>query len=201
LVSHYKREQIIEKIEFLEYLQEANINSVKSPAGWLRRAIEEDYSRPDGFLSQTERETQAKESERRRQQDAQDEAMCIIQEAAKRAQDEKKRIAHLEAIKRHYCTTEREEQVWSKIVSYLIATGPLLTKTYLTGSHLVSLSDQHAVIWFPQQFAQRYIHHRFSFTIQRLLAKNLKIGIDAITLTFVSPDQEWRRKIKRRGQV
>jgi hypothetical protein len=38
--------------------------------GWLRRAIEENYSAPDGYKSKAEREAEAAEQDRRRQQAA-----------------------------------------------------------------------------------------------------------------------------------
>ncbi len=48
----------MEKIDFLAYLEEVHPNKVKNPRGWLRRAIEENYGAPDGYLSPQERAAQ-----------------------------------------------------------------------------------------------------------------------------------------------
>jgi hypothetical protein len=70
LADRYKRERIFEKIDYLEYLREHDPQKVKNPVGWLRRAIEENYSAPDGYKSKAEREAEAAEQDRRRQQAA-----------------------------------------------------------------------------------------------------------------------------------
>lgn len=55
LTTRYKRDRIMEKIDYLIYLQEYHPKKVKNPRGWLRRAIEENYGPPDGYLPPDER--------------------------------------------------------------------------------------------------------------------------------------------------
>lgn len=48
------------KIELFDYLREKNAASVdQNPAGYLRKAIEDDYAPPDGFMTKAERDAQA----------------------------------------------------------------------------------------------------------------------------------------------
>jgi hypothetical protein len=58
LKSRFHRERILEKIDYLAYLEEVHPSKVKNPRGWLRRAIEENYGAPDGYLSPAERTAQ-----------------------------------------------------------------------------------------------------------------------------------------------
>lgn len=63
LVAKYPKNDLIQQIDYLEYLiSTQNAKSIKNRAGYLRRAIEECYSAPAGYQSQAERiATEAKE--------------------------------------------------------------------------------------------------------------------------------------------
>jgi plasmid replication initiation protein len=49
LASSYEGERILQKLDYLRWEEEVNGRHVRSPRGWLRRAIEEDYGPPEGF--------------------------------------------------------------------------------------------------------------------------------------------------------
>ena len=59
LTTRYTPQRILEKIDFLAYLEAHHPNKVKNPRGWLRRAIEENYGAPDGYLNAEQRAAQA----------------------------------------------------------------------------------------------------------------------------------------------
>ena len=60
------------KIEVFDWLVETNSHLIKkSPAGFLRKSIEEDYAEPQGFVSREEREKSAKKAAERQQQQEQ----------------------------------------------------------------------------------------------------------------------------------
>jgi hypothetical protein len=61
LVTDFSPEYIAEKIDFLDFKLSRETDSVKRPAAWLRKAIEDDYDAPNGFVSAAERERQANE--------------------------------------------------------------------------------------------------------------------------------------------
>ena len=57
LISRYAQKHIEEKIRMLDYLMEKEDSKVdRNPAGWLRRAIEEDYQPPKEYLDHRDRE-------------------------------------------------------------------------------------------------------------------------------------------------
>jgi hypothetical protein len=55
LTTRFSRERILQKIDYLAYLEECQPNKVKNPRGWLRRAVEEYYGPPDGYVNAQER--------------------------------------------------------------------------------------------------------------------------------------------------
>jgi len=68
LATRYSRKRVFEKIDFLAFLQETDSGKVNNPRGWLRTAIEENYGPPDGYKPKEQREAEAAERERRRQE-------------------------------------------------------------------------------------------------------------------------------------
>lgn len=66
LANHYSQKRVLEKIDFLTFLQETDSRKINNPRGWLRTAIEENYGPPDGYQPKEQREAEAAERERRR---------------------------------------------------------------------------------------------------------------------------------------
>lgn len=54
LVSLFGVEKIKEKLKYLLYLRRTDPYKIKSPHGWLRKAVEEDYDPPEGYLDPSE---------------------------------------------------------------------------------------------------------------------------------------------------
>jgi hypothetical protein len=55
LTTRFSRARILEKIDYLAYLEEYHPGKVKNARGWLRRAIEENYGAPDGYVNAADR--------------------------------------------------------------------------------------------------------------------------------------------------
>lgn len=152
LVSRYRVEQIQEKIAFLTYLQAQTPERVKNPRGWLRRAIEENYGPPDGFLAQAERDQVAQE---RAQQAAI--AAAQAQAAAELAHTRQAALAAQQqalrqTLQAHYGTTDADYTFWEAVkqeISYLarpdlfalIADAHLLQRTPTTA--LIGIVHDH----------------------------------------------------------
>lgn len=54
MVSVFGVKRIKEKLSYLLYIRRTNPYTIKSPHGWLRKAIEEDYDAPVGYLDPSE---------------------------------------------------------------------------------------------------------------------------------------------------
>jgi hypothetical protein len=51
LKAEYSTEHIEQKVAYLKYVLDHRPDQAKAPAGWLRRAIEENYGPPDGYIA------------------------------------------------------------------------------------------------------------------------------------------------------
>jgi hypothetical protein len=65
LVAAHPAEYLRQKIEYFDYQLETG--SLKRPAAWLRKAIEEDFGEPAGYLPRAERERQHQAAEEKQQ--------------------------------------------------------------------------------------------------------------------------------------
>ncbi|MCJ7783835.1 MAG: replication initiator protein A [Desulfobacterales bacterium] len=74
LLRNYSSERIKEKIELHDYLKSTNSHLVeRNSAGYLRKAIEEDYTPPEGFITKAEREEKERlEQQKKTEQDLKD---------------------------------------------------------------------------------------------------------------------------------
>jgi hypothetical protein len=107
LTQTCSEELIQEKIAYLDFLQAEYPSKVQNPRGWLRRAIEQNYAAPDGFLPKEEREQQAAEGIRQTQ-----EAVAQVAEFQERIQLQQ--AAHRQALDAQYGTTEEDIAFWKK---------------------------------------------------------------------------------------
>ncbi len=63
LVNTYPSDRIYTQIEVLDWLKERNDALVENSAGFLRKAIEENYQPPDGYITHLDRQTRRQEVE------------------------------------------------------------------------------------------------------------------------------------------
>jgi hypothetical protein len=114
LAKHYSRERITEKLEFLDFLTEEAPDKVQNPHGWLRRAIEEDYGAPDGFLSKEERDRLAAEEAERAEEEQQQAAAAEKQRQAFRKKQEAERETVIRGLREKHNTTEEDLAFWEQ---------------------------------------------------------------------------------------
>ena len=122
----YPQEYLLEKIEFLEF-EQTRMTNLANPAGWLRRAIEDDYARPSGFQSASEIEAQQvahaqREAALLETQRAERQARVEAEQARAKAEEaaEADKIAsQLASIDPTYGTTEALLQAWEEGVRYV----------------------------------------------------------------------------------
>ncbi len=109
------------KVEILDYLVETDSPLVgRNPAGYLRKAIEEDYAPPAGFKTRAEREAQAQERER-------------VEKEATEYRESHNPV--LQAVAR-YGTTEEELAVWRQVQEQLRLMLPESTYSVLPQCHV-----------------------------------------------------------------
>jgi len=114
LAGRYSRDRILEKVEFLEFLTKEAPDKVQNPHGWLRRAIEEDYGAPDGYLSKDEQERlEAEEAKRAEEEELRAEAVEDLNRAFQE-QYKAERSARIRRVREGYSTTEGDLAFWEQ---------------------------------------------------------------------------------------
>lgn len=155
LTTRFNRERILQKIDYLAYLEEFHPNKVKNPRGWLRRAIEENYGPPDGYLPPEERAARqapgamrepAPESKPRPSYTAfvneDDLAAAQAAKAEAAAEREYLRAARRELIRRHHAPDAATLAFWE-----LVQTDVRLT---MTPDHYRLIADA-MVLWMDEE--------------------------------------------------
>ncbi len=147
------------KVEILDYLVETDSPLVgRNPAGYLRKAIEEDYAPPAGFKTRAEREAQAQERER-------------VEKEATEYRESHNPV--LQAVAR-YGTTEEELAVWRQVQEQLRLMLPESTySTYFRNAMLLSLDDGMATLGFPDARTKDWATQRLGQSLQRALEQVL----------------------------
>jgi hypothetical protein len=148
LTTRFTSERIWEKIDYLAYLQEFHPSKVKNPRGWLRRAIEENYGAPDGYLLPKERAAQAGSPEPPRRAsyagyvDREEVAATQAAQAGAVAEREYVRAARRELIRRRHAPDAATLAFWE-----LVQTDVRFT---MTPDHYRLIAEA-SVLWMDEE--------------------------------------------------
>ena len=173
LAKAFPPEQIREKIEFLKYLIEHEPKSIKKPAAWLRKAIEENYGAPDGYktaVSNAKDERQANAEKQRKQ--AVLEAQKAQLERAERRQKERESAfsERLQKLFVEYQTSDTDRAFWEGAKPELAQQG--VSEAILTSTQLLTLKQDKAVLHVINSFmAQQVAHLRVKEPLTAVLSK------------------------------
>ena len=141
LATNFPEDLVREKIEYLDFLLDQRPSDIQKPAAWLRKAIEDDYGQPDGFVSQAEYERQLAEEERqnRAAEEAREQELKR-REAAAKARAEEQAAARLQLRKQHNTEPELEAQ-WTTILEEIRISGDASLYSLVANSQALSLDD------------------------------------------------------------
>lgn len=184
----YSRKRIEEKIELLEWklkLQaqgKARGRPIEDSAAWLLRAIEENYSAPEGYKSRAEREAEAVAAEKRRQALKEHEVQQEAVEEQKRQKAQKAREEKLKAVKAQYKTTPETEALWSSWLSHIRATDSTGAALLQSGCELLAVHDHEVMLWVDNTVFLKKVQRQYAKTIKQLAARHLKISFTEVEL-------------------
>jgi hypothetical protein len=187
LIQSYPAAYIREKLEMAKGLVAAGSCLVsQNPAGWLRRAIEENYSPPK--TSQRHRQRSVREKQAAKLIPAEPREQHLAEEEPQQVQNvpteptetntEKKEP---ENINRAESDAAREnEAIWHKALEHLQADLPLgEAETRLQGTTLVELTATTARIWVPSTHAllwlERRLYREITNAMKGVLGKDLDL--------------------------
>ncbi|MCB0094193.1 MAG: hypothetical protein KDE50_00830 [Caldilineaceae bacterium] len=183
LADRYSRERIFEKIGYLQFLLDERPDQVKNPRGWLRKAIEEDYGAPDGFVTAEERQRQAEAAEQRRQEDAAAQQAAL--EAAEQSQKAREtQMAEIEQqLASEWGTDEKDLELWEQVKLWL--THSNFSPMFLAAIRILKLDDDTAKIGVDNDFIAKQLSHPGTLKqLGRAFKSQLKheIEIELITI-------------------
>jgi len=184
LASNHDERYIRQKAAYLDFLLEVSPEKVRNPKGWLRRAIEEDYGAPDGFMSQEEREAQRLEEERLKRSLVEEKKKLAREEEADRRRKEEELLNWSKAVRKQYKTPSELVGVWNSLTDRVeTLEGQSFFTTYLKRSLLVSANNGEAVIVSSDDNITRLFRVKFR---QRLESELNNSGLQVDNLEVVS---------------
>jgi hypothetical protein len=184
LASNHDERYIRQKATYLDFLLDVSPEKVRNPKGWLRRAIEEDYGAPDGFMSQEEREAQRLEEERLERSLVEEKKKLAREEEAEKRRKEEELLNWSKTVRKQYKTPSELIGVWNNLTDRVEALeGQSFFTTYLKRSLLASAGNGEAVIVSPDDNIARLFRVKFR---QRLESELNNSGLQVDNLEVVS---------------
>lgn len=185
LVGEHQSKYLLTKVSYLEFLQSGKETRVKRPAGWLRRAIEEDFAAPDGYKPPevlAEEREQSKLAQKRLEERKKSIAETLRQEDERQARLEREKARFFEKelgrLRAGYQTSKAETKAWKGVKEQLEKAypGSLQVKAALDQGHLLSVRDGVAVFACTNKFAADWLGVRLEILVRSQLKEH---GLEA----------------------
>lgn len=171
LAETFDEETIREKIEFVEFLvAEGRVNN---PAGWLRTAIEEGYAKPDGFLSQAERDERVRLESRRAREEAEEAARREEEIQRKADEREQAQSQFEERLHARYGTSEQERELWRGVLAQGEGQFAPTLFAILQACHLLSVQQGVALIGAETEYHYRQLQHPGTAVVLKRLFRSI----------------------------
>mgnify|MGYP001270438387 CR=1 FL=1 len=159
LSQEHPADYVQAKIEYHDFLLDERPEDIKKPAAWLRRAIEDDYEPPDGFISPKERERQAAEEKRRIEAAHAAREREAERQRTRDKEREKAREAAREKLRREYNTPEELEREWGSVLEDIRITGQDSLYGLLASSQALTVTDGVLDVAVDSSFHAQQLSH------------------------------------------
>jgi hypothetical protein len=180
LIQHYPAGYIREKVAMAQMLVATGSALVsQNPAGWLRKAIEEDYAPPRSY--ERHRQHSVREKKGTKQVQAESIATLDVAKESHMPKEEPQSVQNVPTERKEPAKTDREnETVWQKALEQLKGTLTLgETLTRLEGTTLLQVTDTAARIGVanPVHIAwlERRMYRQIANAIKGVLGKDLDL--------------------------
>lgn len=174
LAAEHPAEHIQEKLAYLEFLLADRPDTIKRPAAWLRKAIEDNYAAPDGFISAAEREQLALEAEK---QAAAAEEQDRAYEERRRQQEAdavQERQAFLADLHERYSTTPADLETWQKFLEYTELSLSAANFALFQSALILRIEGDQALVGVNSTFQlQRLMHPNLTTVFKRTMKQIL----------------------------
>jgi hypothetical protein len=192
LARTYPEQYILEKLDFVQWLKETRSSLVaKNPAGYLRRALEEDYQPPPIYKppaqrqAEQERKVKQLELEQQERQDAEEQFL-------KTKQQTRKALAKECPPQQIPGTDLTTETAWHQVLAHLKEQMTDANyQTWLRDTRLVSWSPDTALIVTPNSYQRDWLGQRFAPLIEKELQQvlGLRVSTKYLALSELASQQ------------
>jgi hypothetical protein len=194
IVQTYAHDHIRAKLDLVRWLVESHSPLVeKNPAGYLRRALEDNYQPPPGYKSPQQRQA----DERRRQQELEELAeLERVEQEQRREQEaerEREREAAIQVLTKDHPPQQIEgtdlttQTAWQMALEGLKGTMSASNyHTWLADTVLITCGRSRALIVAPSRFVAEHLGLRFSMLVKKQLHQVLGFSperIDYLAMT------------------
>lgn len=184
LAKTYPATLIRDKVAYVDFLKDEG--KVNAPAGWLRKAIEQDYAAPDGFMTPEERRKKgdaetAKYKESFQQFGLLDEEQRRRDEAAA-----KHRQRRVDEMRREYGATAKDKKLSGKLKAGLrdINFSPLV----ISAMELICVQDAEAVLATNNQYAYQQLRDPDLNEQVRRVLNSLDVNVDVVKVMSLAEE-------------
>jgi hypothetical protein len=189
LTQYYPTVYIREKVAMAQGLVTAGSCLVsQNPAGWLRKAIEEDYSLPKSSARYRQRSGREKKHARRAQGELR--AMPEVAGEQRMTKEQPQQAQNAPTERREPEKTSREnETVWNKALEQVKKDLPPFdtgeTAAQLTGTTLIEVTETAATIFVPNRFIipwlERRLYSQIAKAMKTVIGKDLDLQFIAVS--------------------
>jgi len=162
LAARYSQIRIDEKLEFLAFLQETQPEKVQNPRGWLRRAIEENYGPPDGFVAHAERERLAAEQMRIQQEEFVQAQADEVARQQEQIEQVSKAQAYRAWLNQTYGITQLTLDFWRRALvelEFAFALHQDVFQRYLQKAEILQVTEEVVRLGFSNEYLVNHLTH------------------------------------------
>lgn len=168
LATDYPEDLVREKIEYLDFLLDQRPSDIQKPAAWLRKAIEDDYGQPDGFVSQAEYERRLAEEEHQKQTDERAREQELKRRQAIADSQAQQREAAREKLRAEYSTPPELTDKWAVVLNDIRISGVDSLYVLIANSQILSADEIAVTVAVSSAFhAQQLSHPRTQAPVKR----------------------------------
>jgi DnaA N-terminal domain len=186
LAGAYDAAYIAEKLDLVRWLQQHQPKMVgKNPAGFLRRALEEDYQAPPGYQPPAERQAQEEAQARKQAELAEIVARQDAEREQQRAAERKRKDKALAVFRREHPAEQipgtelTTETAWEMALQRLQESMTAANyTTWLSESILVSCDGSTAIVAAPSTYVVEWLAKRFRPLLRKELTQVLGFPVE-----------------------
>lgn len=187
ILAGYPSQYIEQKLELLRWKRKHSLRHrpISDPAGWLVKAIENDYQPPREFtVWQTRRQRRHQRSHKIEEWDKERQ-----EEAERKKAEAQERYAEaIAALKSEYETCAEDEKHWQQALALIRDfTGAATYRFWFPDTHLLAIRDGTIFVAVPNGLTKRRIEGKYAATVVRTLSAVVDLKGDPNVAAVVPP--------------